>query len=44
MILRLLSEIEKTLNVTIDTDFVQPDDFDTVELAVQTVERTVFSE
>lgn len=41
MILQLIAGIEKKLNVRIDTSTIQPDDFDTVELAVETVERTV---
>jgi acyl carrier protein len=40
MILRLISEIEKKLNVRIQTATIQPDDFDTLELAAETVERT----
>ena len=41
MILRLISAIERKLGVRIETAAIQPDDFDTVELAVETVERTV---
>ena len=38
-ILRLISLIEKKLNVTIPTDTLQPEDFDDLDLIVQTVER-----
>ncbi len=41
MILRLISEIELKLQAHIETATIQPDDFDTIELAVETVERTI---
>jgi len=43
MILRLISEIELKLNAHIETATIQPDDFDTIALAVETVERTIQS-
>lgn len=41
MILRLISEIELKLGSPIATATIQPDDFDTIELAVETVTRTI---
>jgi len=43
MILRLISEIELKLDAHIETATIQPDDFDTIALAVETVERTIQS-
>lgn len=38
-VLRLITLIEKKLNVTIPTETLQPEDFDDLDLIVQTVER-----
>lgn len=38
-ILRLIGEIEKRLRIEIPTESLQPDDFDDVELIVETVQR-----
>jgi acyl carrier protein len=44
MILRLISQLEAKLELRISTEMIQPDDFDTIPLAVETVERTRRSE
>jgi acyl carrier protein len=41
MILRLISQLEAKLGSQIATENIQPDDFDTVPLAIETVERTI---
>jgi acyl carrier protein len=41
MILRLISQLEDKLGLRIATETIQPDDFDTVPLAIETVERTL---
>jgi acyl carrier protein len=41
MILRLITQIESKLGARIATATIQPDDFDTVEYAVETIERTL---
>jgi len=38
-ILKLISSLERKLAVTIPTEKVQPDDFDTVDLIVETIQR-----
>jgi acyl carrier protein len=38
-ILKLISRLEQRLGVTIPPDTLQPDDFDSVDLIVETVER-----
>jgi acyl carrier protein len=38
-ILKLISDIEKRLHISIPTDSLQPDDFDTLDLIVETVQR-----
>ena len=38
-ILRLISLLEKKLDLSIPPETLQPEDFDTVELIVETVER-----
>jgi acyl carrier protein len=38
-ILRLITELEKKLNICIPTDAVQPEDFDDLNLIAETVER-----
>lgn len=38
-VLRLITLIEKKLNVTIPTETLQPEDFDDLDLIVETVER-----
>lgn len=38
-ILRLISRLEAQLRVTLPAETLQPDDFDTLDLIVETVER-----
>ena len=38
-ILRLISELERALNVSLPAESLQPEDFDDVNLIVETVER-----
>ena len=38
-ILKLISSLERKLAVTTPTEKVQPDDFDTVDLIVETIQR-----
>lgn len=38
-ILKLISKLEKKLGVAIPTDYVQPDDFESVDWIVETVQR-----
>jgi acyl carrier protein len=38
-IIRLIGALEKKLQMKIPTDRVQPDDFDSVEITLETVER-----
>lgn len=38
-ILRLIAELEKKLNLSIPTENLQPEDFDDLNLIVETVER-----
>jgi acyl carrier protein len=38
-ILKLIAQLEKKLNVSIPTETLQPDDFDGVEVIVETVQR-----
>jgi len=38
-ILKLIAQLEKRLNVSIPTDALQPEDFDDLDLIVETVER-----
>jgi acyl carrier protein len=38
-VLKLISLLEKKLNVVLPPETLQPEDFDTVELIVETVER-----
>jgi len=38
-ILKLISKLEKKLGITIPTEALQPDDFDSVDLMVETVQR-----
>jgi acyl carrier protein len=40
-ILKLITQLEKKLHVSIPTETLQPDDFDSVELIVETVQRVV---
>lgn len=40
-ILKLIAQLEKRLHVSIPTETLQPDDFDSVELIVETVQRVV---
>jgi len=40
-ILRLIGQLEKALGSRIATETSQPDDFDTILLTVETVERTL---
>lgn len=44
LILRLIAEIERKLGIRIQTANIQPEDFDTVELGAETVERTMVLE
>ncbi len=38
-ILKLISRLEQKLGVSIPTEIVQPDDFDSVDLIVETIQR-----
>jgi acyl carrier protein len=38
-VLKLISVLEKKLNVTISPETLQPEDFDDVDLIVETIER-----
>ena len=38
-ILKLIAELEKKLNLSIPTENLQPEDFDDLDLIVETVER-----
>ena len=38
-VLRLIAELEKRLNILIPTSALQPDDFDDLDLIVETVQR-----
>lgn len=38
-IIRMIAELESRLGKAIPTDSLQPDDFDTIELIVETVKR-----
>lgn len=38
-ILKLIAQLEKKLNISIPTENLQPDDFDNLDLIVETVER-----
>jgi len=38
-IIRMISELESKLGKPIPTDSLQPDDFDTIEIIVETVKR-----
>jgi acyl carrier protein len=38
-VLKLISQLEKKLNVSIPPDTLQPEDFDDLDLIVETVER-----
>ncbi len=42
-ILRMIAQLEKRLGTSIPTDSLQPDDFDTIELIVETVGRVTQS-
>lgn len=42
-VLKLISLLEKKLNVVLPPETLQPEDFDTVELIVETVERVAIS-
>jgi len=39
-ILKLISQLEKTLNLRLPSDRLQPDDFETIDVIVETVMRT----
>ena len=41
MILQLISQIEHKLGIQIATEAIQPDDFDTIPLAIETVARNL---
>jgi acyl carrier protein len=38
-ILKLIAQLEKKLNISIPTENLQPDDFDNLDLIVETLER-----
>lgn len=38
-LLRLLARLEQKLGITIPTDRVQPDDFDSIDFIVETIQR-----
>jgi acyl carrier protein len=40
-VLRLIQELESRLHIRIPTELVQPDDFDTVNIILETIDRTV---
>lgn len=40
-VLRLIGQLEKALNLKIPTDNLQPDDFDSVDIIVETILRAV---
>lgn len=40
-VLRLIGQLEKALNLKIPTDNLQPDDFDSVDIIVETILRVV---
>ncbi len=39
ILLKLIAQLEKKLEITIPTENLQPDDFDDLDLIVETVER-----
>ena len=40
-LLKLIASLEKTLNIRIPTTQVQPEDFDSVEVILETLERVI---
>lgn len=42
-VLKLISSLEDQLQIRIPTDQVQPEDFDSVELILETIERVTLS-